>query len=123
MEACAYLGYPENQIPLSNVVIELCLSPKSKSATYAIHKATDLINQQACQMPKYLKLTPLNIDEKDKYPYDKSHLWHRIQYLPDKIKNIEFYTPLNNNHENILKDNYEKLKKIKRYNKISELAD
>lgn len=121
LECAKKVGYPENLIPISNVIIELCLSPKSKSANNAIHKVQDLIQKNSFPIPKYLKLNPLNLDEDEKYPYDKPNVWPKIQYLPDQIKDIEFYQPNDNTYEKTLKENYEKLKKIKRYNKISKI--
>lgn len=121
IECAKKVGYPENLIPLSNVVIELCLSPKSKSANNAIHKVQDLIQKNTFPIPKYLKLNPINMKEEEKYPYDKPNFWPQIQYLPEQIKDIEFYQPNNNPYEKTLKENYEKLKKIKRYNKIDKI--
>jgi hypothetical protein len=37
------------------------------------------------------KTTPVNVDDIDKYPYDRPDLWEKIQYLPDAIAHIQFY--------------------------------
>lgn len=119
IESAKRVGLPEGRIPLSAIVIELALSPKSKSAELAIDKALDVVNKTAYQTPDYLRLTPVSMDQEDKYDYGDSSLWHRIQYLPDELKDMSFYVPGNN--EKVLKENNEKLKSIPRSNKLREL--
>lgn len=118
---CARLvGFPEARIILANVVIELALSPKSKSAIKAIDKAIQQVEKQAYPMPRYLKLTPVNLEEAEKYDYGGVDIWHQIQYLPDPIKDSEFYQPWDTSkYEKLLKENYETLKKIKRSNSFA----
>lgn len=102
------LGMPEAQIPLSAVVIEMALSPKSNSAELAIQKAMQAaINLDAGDVPSYLK-SPYN---GYLYPHDYKNDYVKQQYLPDKIKNIKFYTPKDNKNEKILKDILDKLEK------------
>ena len=93
IESAKRVGLPEGRIPLSAIVIELALSPKSKSAELAIDKALDVVNKTAYQTPDYLRLTPVSMDQEDKYDYGDSSLWHRIQYLPDELKDMSFYVP------------------------------
>ena len=71
---------------------------------------------------EYITNETLNVDDIDKYPYDRPDIWNKIQYLPEQIKNKKFLegTP-NSNYEKALYDNYEKLKQIKRSSKLSEL--
>lgn len=109
------VGFPEGSIVLANVVIALALSPKSKSACNAISAVNAQIAKQAFSMPKYLKLTPVNLSNKEKYDYTGNDYWHKIQYLPNEIKNLEFYQAQDNSqYEKYLKSNYDKLKNIKR---------
>jgi len=109
------VGFPEARIILANVVIELALSPKSKSAILAIDKVLDQIKKQAYPMPGYLKLTPVNMAEEEKYDYGGYDYWHKIQYLPSQLKDIEFYKPWDTSkYERMLKENYEAQKKIER---------
>lgn len=117
INATRLVGFPESRIILSTIVIELALSPKSKSATIAINNVFNQIEKQAYPMPTYLKLTPVSLSESEKYDYGGSDYWHKIQYLPDQIKDIEFYTPFDNSaYEHALKLNYETQKKITRVN-------
>lgn len=114
------IGLNEGRIILANCVIELCLSPKSKSANLAIDSAIATLNQVGLIIPEYLKLNPAYIDPNQKYDYGNTASWPLIQYLPDKLKNKVFYEPGNNQYENILKNNYEKLNK-NRTNDLSKL--
>lgn len=119
IDAAKRVGFPEAIIPLSVAVIDLTLSPKSKSAYNAINKAKYTEN---CSVPNYLKLNPVNIDEEDKYDYDRSELWPYIQYLPKEIKDMEFYNPsTNSSYESQLARNYEVLKKLKRTDNLKQL--
>ena len=84
----------------------------------------DLVNKFAYEVPNYLRLNPVNIDEEDKYDYDRSELWPYIQYLPKEIKDVEFYKPNSNStYESQLAKNYETLSKIKRTSNIKELKN
>lgn len=122
IDAAKRVGFPEASIILSNAVIDLALSPKSKSACLAIHAAEQLLNQKACQVPPYLRLTPVGLPKEDLYDYDAPQTWHRIQYLPNEIKSAEFYHPNDNStYEKALKSNYEKLKQIPRTDQLRKL--
>lgn len=122
IEAAKKVGFPEGMIPLGVAVVDLALSPKSKAGCLAIEKAYEVASSNAYEVPSYLRLTPVGLDDKDKYDYDSPEKWHRIQYLPDEIKDSEFYTPwLSSSYEKALADNYAKLKKYYRTNRMSEL--
>ena len=70
----------------------------------------------------YLRLTPVGLSDEDKYDYADPSKWHRIQYLPDDIKDVEFYKPnTNSTYEKALADNYEKLKQYYRTSKLRDL--
>ncbi len=121
-DAARKVGFPESKIILSHAVIECALSPKSKSAQHSIDRAMNSIQSKALQTPKYLRLNAVGMDEEDTYDYDRSDLWHKIQYLPDEIAHESFYKPENlNSAEKIYANNYEKLKQIKRSNNLRKL--
>ena len=102
------LGMPEGRIPLATVVIELALSPKSNSSEAAIDKAIDTVNSTAYgDIPSYLKSPYTGY----LYPHNYKHDYVKQQYLPDKIKNIKFYTPKDNKNEKLLKEVMEMLEK------------
>ncbi len=122
IDAAKRIGFPEARIPLANTVIELALSPKSRSADEAIDAALNVVNSTSYQVPAYLRLTPVNMDEDDKYDYARKDMWPHIQYLPDEIANIEFYIPQNSSKAEIqLLENYNKLKTLKRTKNLKKL--
>lgn len=117
------VGLPEAIIPLGFAVTDLALSPKSKQACLAIENAMDYAKNHSLEVMDYLKLTPVNVMEEDKYPYDRPDLWAKIQYLPEMIKDIRFYEPNKNpaSYEKALNENYAKLKAIKRTSDLRRL--
>lgn len=121
-EAADRVGFPEAIIPLGVHIIDLCLSPKSRTGVDAVHKAQALVNEKAYDIPPYLKLTPVGLSKDEQYSYDEYDKFHKIQYLPDEIKDIEFIDSFNNNrYETQLKAIYDELKKNKRTNNLKEL--
>lgn len=109
INACERLGLPEARIPLSVVVIEMALSPKSNSAYMAIDNAlNDIRSGNTGNVPNHIKT-----NSKDYlYPHNYPNSYVRQQYLPDKIKHKEYYQPkTTSKFEAILKSIYEKLKK------------
>lgn len=112
LESARKVGFPEAVIPLGFTVCDLALSPKSKVACNGIHKAMDVATSSPLDVMDYLKLTPVNVQEEDKYPYDRPDIWEKIQYLPELIKNMQFYEPSDHSsYERALNENYRRLKK------------
>ncbi len=102
------LGMPEARIPLSDVVIEMALSPKSNSGIIAIDKALEIAEKiDYGDIPSYLKSPYTGY----LYPHNYKNDYIKQQYLPDRIKNIKFYTPKENKNEKLFKDIIDKLEK------------
>lgn len=121
-KAAEAVGFPEAIIPYGIQIIDLCLSPKSRTGVDAVHRAQALVNSKAYDMPKYLRLTPVGLQDDEKYSYDRYDCFHKIQYLPDEIKNVEFINDFNvNRYEQQLKQVYEQLKSTKRTNNLKQL--
>lgn len=118
-EAALHVGFPEAIIPLGTHIIDLCLSPKSRTGADSAHKAQALVEEKTYEMPSYLHLTPVNVETK--YDYDNYGAFHKIQYLPDAIKDIEFVRFNHNQYEDLLRRNYEELKKTSRTNDLAKL--
>ena len=99
ISASELVGLPEARIPLSVVVSELALSPKSNSAHVALDNAlNDIRKGNTGNVPNHIK-----INSKDyKYPHDYPKYWVNQQYLPDNIKDRKYYIPRINNYENNL---------------------
>jgi len=122
IDAAKRIGFPEARIPLSLAVIDLCLSPKSKSAETAIDLVMQELRHHPYQIPAYLRYTPVHMDPDEVYDYDRSDLWPYIQYLPKRLSQTQFYKPQTNSaYEKVLSDNLQKLRKIKRSDDLKDL--
>ena len=95
-QAARELGNPEAKLPLSVIVIEMALSPKSNSAAMAVDKALqDVADGKSGSIPLHLKNTySFNPAQTPyKYPHDYPNAWVYQQYLPDILKDAKYYTP------------------------------
>ncbi|WP_230980756.1 replication-associated recombination protein A [Rossellomorea arthrocnemi] len=100
VETAEKIGFPEARIPLANAIIELCLSPKSNSAISAIDFAlADIRKGKSGDVPDHLKdahyqgAKELGRGIEYKYPHSYESGWVPQTYLPDKLKNAQYYTP------------------------------
>lgn len=124
IDSALTIGLPEAIIPLGVAIVDLCLSQKSKSACLAIEKAYQEASDNPLDVMDYLKFTPANLKEEEKYPYDQEDVWVHLQYLPELIKNKEFFVPnlkSNSTYEKYLNDNYVKLKSFIRSSDMAYL--
>ncbi len=110
IEASERIGYPELIKPLSVVVIEMALSPKSNSADTAINLALNDINEgNVGRIPNNIKTTsPLY-----KYPHNYKNYWVEQQYMPDKLIGRKYYKPKINKFETELYNFNKKIKEEK----------
>lgn len=115
LEACINLservGLPECQIILSNIVIEMSLSPKSNTAYLAINKAiNDLKTKNVGEIPSYLKSPYIGY----LYPHNYKGSIVKQDYLPSNLTNVRYYIPKESSkYEISLKEIYEKIEKYK----------
>ncbi|MBR3988004.1 MAG: replication-associated recombination protein A [Clostridia bacterium] len=112
------VGLPEARLPLADAVILVATSPKSNSAHDAIARAeADLESGKALGIPRQLQ--NMHYDGEDnqnkgqfyKYPHDYPDHYCQQQYLPDSIKNAEYYIYGDNKNEQAFKAYWEKIKK------------
>jgi putative ATPase len=121
IESAERLGFPEARIPLANAVIELCLSPKSNSSVMAIETAlSDIRKGIVGEVPDHLKdghykgAKELGRGIGYLYPHNYEAGWVPQQYLPNNIKNKQYYQPKKTGKfEQALANVYEKLNKNK----------
>ena len=109
-QAVERIGLPEAQLILANAAIYVASAPKSNAVTNAIFGAQELIkNQKTGAVPPYLR------DAHYKgsadlghvgylYPHDYPGHYVKQQYLPDDIKDQQFYYPSVNGYEKQVKD-------------------
>lgn len=110
INACERVGLPEARIPLGDMVIDLCLSPKSNSGHTALDLALkDVENGNIGKVPSHINAKAFGY----KYPHDYPGSYVVQQYLPDELKNRVYYKPKNNRYEKILKITLDNIEKIK----------
>ena len=110
INACERVGLPEARIPLGDMVIDLCLSPKSNSGHTALDLALkDVENGNIGKVPSHINAQAFGY----KYPHDYKGSYVVQQYLPDELINRVYYKPKNNRYENMLKETLDNIEKIK----------
>lgn len=115
-------GLPEAMIPLGFTVVDLALSPKSKSAALAIENAYSFVKEKPIHVRSYLRYTPVDVDAEDRYPYDRPDIWENIIYMPENMEHLKFYYPeRNSKYEQNITQNYDRLKNIYKTNNLKEL--
>ncbi len=111
--ACLRVGFPEARIPLSAMVIDLALSPKSNSAYLAIDEALkDLEQGKMEKIPNHI-INVDNFEEKGAYLYPHNYKDHLVkqQYLPDKLKNRQYFKATDTGkYEKALDERYKMIK-------------
>lgn len=122
LQAAKTIGFPEARIPIASAIIDLCLSPKSKSSENAINAAITSLNERSLKTPSYLRFTPIGLQDDEKYDYNRPELWEYIQYLPKELENTQFYIPwMTSNYERALAENYRRILKHGRTSNIKKL--
>lgn len=110
INACERVGLPEARIPLGDMVIDLCLSPKSNSGHTALDLALkDVENGNIGKVPSHINAQAFGY----KYPHDYPGSYVVQQYLPDELKGRVYYKPKNNRYEKMLKITLDNIEKIK----------
>jgi len=116
------IGMPEGRIILAQVTTYLASSPKSNASYLAIDKALSDIKQLSdYPVPIHLRNAPTKL-MKDigyginyKYPHDFAGNFTVQNYLPDELKDKQFYFPSENGNEKNIKDRLKLLWKKKKY--------
>ena len=116
-QAVHLVGLPEAQLILSEAAIFIATCPKSNSATVAITKAMDDVeNIRTGEPPMHLRnavtggMADLGYGKGYKYAHDYENNYVELQFLPDEVKDRTYYTPGANRHERQIADFMAKLK-------------
>lgn len=118
VQAAQQIGFPEARIPLADVVIELCLSPKSNSGISAVDSALEQVRAGGTgEVPEHLKdahykgASKLGHGNNYLFPHDYPQDWVAQQYLPRRIQNAQYFHPKKNGRfEQALGNQYWQLK-------------
>ncbi|MFH1832008.1 MAG: replication-associated recombination protein A [bacterium] len=99
-QAVHFLGYPECDVALAQCVIYLATAPKSNSAYIALGNAKKAVEQTRNDpVPLHIRNAPTkfmkNIGYGDgyKYDHDEKNKFSGQNFLPDNIRDSEFYEP------------------------------
>ena len=122
VQAAQQIGFPEARIPLADVVIELCLSPKSNSGISAVDSALEQVRAGGTgEVPDHLKdahykgASKLGHGTNYLFPHDYPQDWVAQQYLPERIKKAQYFHPKKNGRfEQALGNQYWQLKNAQR---------
>lgn len=104
-QAVERVGMPEAQIILSQAVLYVATAPKSNSAVCAISEATEAVRTSKGTVPVHLQDSHYKGSAKlghglgYEYAHDFPKHFSRQQYLPDEVKDREFYHPSDNGYE------------------------
>lgn len=118
VDSALQLGLPEARIPLADAAVLLATSPKSNSAYLAFDAAAaDLRAGKSGPVPRQLQNK--HFDGEDtaqkgqnyQYPHNFENHWVRQQYLPDVLKDAQYYEYGPNKTEQAAKAYWEKIKK------------
>ena len=111
------VGMPEARLPLADAVILVCTSPKTNTAHDAINAAmSDLSAGKSGPIPRQLQNKHFDGDDAAvkgqfyKYPHDYPNRWVDQQYLPDALKNVQYYHYGDNKTEQAAKEYWDKIK-------------
>lgn len=111
------VGLPEARIPLSDAVIMVCNAPKSNSGEAAIDRAlADVRSGKTGPVPRSLQ--NMHYDGEDNqnkgqfylYPHNYPNHYVAQQYLPDIIRDRQYYEYGNNKNEQAFKMYWDKVK-------------
>ncbi len=117
VDAAMMVGLPEARIPLADAVVLVCNSPKSNSAYLAFDAAlADIKNGKSGPIPRTLQ--NVHFDGEDNpvkgqfyvYPHDCENHWVAQQYLPDALKNAEYYRFGDNKTEQAAREYWNRVK-------------
>lgn len=118
VDAALMVGMPEARIPLADAVILVATSPKSNSGISAIDAAMEDIRQgnmgeipPNLQDSHYAGSAKLGHGIGYRYPHAFENSWVKQQYLPDKLKDREYYTYGENKTEQAARTYWDKIKK------------
>ena len=108
VESAKELGLPEGRIPLANAAVMLATAPKSNTAYVAYDAAAaDISAGLGSEIPNHLKSPQFR---GYKYPHDYPDRYVRQQYLPDDLKDRQYYRFGDNKTEQAAKAYWDRIK-------------
>lgn len=115
-QAVERVGMPEAQIILSQAVLYVATAPKSNSAVNAIMAANAAVRAHKTTVPSHLQdahykgSANLGRGTGYKYAHDYPNHYVEQQYLPEEIKDMQFYEPSNMGYEKAIQEHFQRIK-------------
>ena len=116
VDSALQIGLPEARLPLADAAILLATAPKSNSAHNAIIAAMEDVEQgRTGDVPRHLQNVHADSAGSGQrrayqYPHDFPGHWVAQQYLPDAVKNRQYYVYGENKTEQAAKVYWERIK-------------
>ncbi len=110
------IGFPEGRIILAQAAIYVACAPKSNASYKAIDSALEAVEKFSLDVPTHLKDKSYNGAEKlgrglsYKYPHDYNKFYVKQNYLPEALRDANFYEPKESGYESKIKKFLEYLK-------------
>lgn len=101
LTAMQNIGMPEGRIPLANAIIYVCEASKSNSVVSALEAVNNAVSTvKDDTVPMHLRDANYKSEKVEGYKYPHVYGgWVEQQYLPDSLKDAEFYRPMQNGYE------------------------
>ncbi len=115
-QAVERVGMPEAQIILSQAVLYVATAPKSNSAVNAIMAANAAVRAHKTTVPCHLQdahykgSANLGRGTGYKYAHDYPNHYVEQQYLPEEIKDMQFYEPSDMGYEKEIQEHFRRIK-------------
>ena len=115
-QAVERVGMPEAQIILSQAVLYVATAPKSNSAVNAIMAANAAVRAHKTTVPSHLQdahyKSSANLGRGTGYKYAHDYPNHYVeqQYLPEEIKDMQFYEPSDMGYEKAIQEHFQRIK-------------
>ena len=117
VDAAFQVGLPEARLCLADGVILVSIAPKSNSAHNAINEAMEDVRRgKYGPIPRQLQNKHFDGEDNPvkgqfyQYAHDFENHWVDQQYLPDVLKNVEYYHFGENKNEQAYRQYWEKVK-------------
>ena len=117
VDSALQLGLPEARLPLAQACILLATAPKSNSVVMAIDAAiADVRKGITAAVPREMQNvhadgTGFEREQGYKYPHNFPNHWVRQQYLPEELKDRQYYRYGDNKTEQAAKRYWDEIKK------------
>ncbi len=119
-QAYERLGSPEGELVIAQAVVYLASAAKSNAVYSAFNQAKELVrNSPSHEVPAHLRNAPTSLLKEQgygsdyRYAHDEEHAYAAGEcYLPEEIKDLSLYKPVNRGLESKIKSKLEYLEQL-----------